>query len=182
MKYLLLLALAFLGVTQTAYACSCIAPPGPLEAMSEADFVFSGTVETVIPVDKEYGKNILVKLRVLSQWKGGLSEEVFVETADNSAACGYNFERKKSYLVYGSVHEGVMTTNICTRTTSLDNASEDLRALGDGEQTTSKRSLCGGPTNAVVIQTFMFLMIGMACSRRRPRWTRPAPYLPTDQR
>lgn len=179
MKYFLLLVLALLGTAQTSFACSCIAPPGPLESMASSDFVFSGTVESIIPVNKEYGGNILVKLRVKTQWKGGLSNEVFVETADNSAACGFHFERNKSYLIYGTVYEGVMSTNICTRTTSLDQADADLRALGTGEESTSRRSLCGGPTNAVVVQTFLFLMIGMTGSRRRPHWMRiPGSRLP----
>lgn len=181
MKYLLLLVLALLGTAQTSHACSCIAPPGPLESMADSDFVFSGTVESIVPINKEYGGNILVRLRVRTQWKGGLSDEVFVETADNSAACGYHFERNKSYLIYGSVYEGVMTTNICTRTTALENADDDLRALGTGEETASRRALCGGPTNAIVVQTFLFLMIGMILSRRRPRWIRKPGSWPPGQ-
>ncbi len=170
MKYVLLLLLAALGTIQTSYACSCIAPPGPLEAMEDADFVFTGKVESIIPVNDEYSNSLFVKFSIRTQWKGDLSEEVFVKTADNSAACGYNFKRNQSYLVYGYVNEGVMGTSICTRTTSLEQADEDLRILGSGEQV-NRSGLCGGPTSAVVVQTFLFLMVAMMFSRRRPRWT-----------
>ena len=165
----LLLLIACL-MPNTASACSCIAPEGPLEEMSNSDFVFSGIVKSISSNHGPHGITLKVRLQVLSQWKGELPEEVIVETADNSAACGYPFDKGKSYLIYGYMHEGVMGTGICTRTARLEDASEDLTALGQGEEVSVHRPRCGGPTSAAMIQTFMFLMIGFPLLRkRRPR-------------
>ncbi len=170
MKYFIsvsILLLITLLMPHTAIACSCIAPEGPLEEMSKSDFVFSGIVKRITSNNGPHGITLNVRLQVLSKWKGELPEEVIIETADNSAACGYPFDKGKSYLVYGHLHEGEMSTSICTRTTRLGDASEDLTALGQGEEVSYPQPRCGGPTSAVVIQTFMFLMIGFPILRKR---------------
>ncbi len=164
---LFFLVLLHASAPAKSLACSCIAPAGPLVELGSSDFVFSGVVQSITPINAEYGRTLIVKLQVLSKWKGNLTKEVVVVTADNSAACGYPFEKGRSYLVYGYEHENVMQTGICTRTTRLEDADEDLRDLKAGEEFSTIRPRCGGPTSAVVVQTFMFLFIGMFFTRKK---------------
>lgn len=170
-KYITALFFLFLLHASTptqSLACSCIAPAGPLVELGSSDFVFSGVVKSITPINSAHGGNLIVKLQVLSKWKGDLTEEVVVVTANNSAACGYPFEKGTSYLVYGYENQNVMQTGICTRTTRLEDADEDLRDLKAGEEVSTIRPRCGGPTSAAVIQTFMFLMIGIGFLRKKP--------------
>jgi hypothetical protein len=67
-------------------------------------------------------------------WKGAHCGTVTVQTASDSAACGYSFEVGRTYLVY-AFKEGGLSTNICTRTRVIEEASEDLAALGAPEKT-----------------------------------------------
>jgi hypothetical protein len=117
------------AIQQTAFACSCVPPPPPVEALEQSDAVFSGKVLKVEQDDSGYGK--IVTFRMLESWKGRKSRTVKVSTADNSAACGYAFRVGKKYLVYAHGEEE-LHTNICTRTRALDNADGDLEALGPG--------------------------------------------------
>ncbi len=96
-----------------------------------------------------------------------MSEEVFVQTADNSAACGYPFKKGESYIIYGSLQDNIMQTGLCTRTNLLENATEDLDELDEGEYVSTYKPRCGGPTSAVVLQTFLFLFVGLAFSKKK---------------
>jgi hypothetical protein len=74
----------------------------------------------------------------MTTWKAAEGKEVVLYTANDSAACGYNFEKGKSYLVYAHSQkrgeEKVLGTNICTRTALLSDAKEDLKELGEGKK------------------------------------------------
>ena len=170
MKYLAALVVITLSITcltQNAFACSCIVPSAPLVELEKSDFVFSGKVKTIISFDSEYGQALLVSFEVKSKWKGDITEEVVLQTADNTAACGYPFKKGESYIVYGNIYQNMMQTGLCTRTNLLDNAQEDLRDLDVGEEFT-RSPRCGGPTSAVIFQTFAFLLLGMPLIRRKP--------------
>ena len=172
MKYLIaltVLLIFFASISDKAAACSCSVPPAPLVALEQSDFVFSGVVRSITPLKSTYGGNLLVNIQVLSKWKGDVNRDIIVQTADNSAACGYNFERGKSYLIYGHVYEGVPSTNICTRTARLENAGEDLRDLAEAEEVSTHSPRCGGPTSSVVVQTFLFMFIGICFLKKKPR-------------
>jgi hypothetical protein len=60
------------------------------------------------------------------------SEDAEVVTAVSSATCGYNFEVGKSYLVYAGTFDGKLNVSLCSRTALIDQAGEDLQALGLG--------------------------------------------------
>ncbi len=159
--------LMMVSLPALSLACSCIAPRAPLVELGESDFVFSGVVKDITPFSTEFGKTHVVKIQVLSKWKGEVYEEVFVQTADNSAACGYPFREGESYLIYGYLHNNIMQTGLCTRTNLLKNAQEDLDELAEGEYVSTYKPRCGGPTSAVVVQTFLFLFVGMAFSNKK---------------
>jgi hypothetical protein len=120
-------------VSAQLYACSCIAPPPPKEALAAASAVFSGKV-TAIEAAGDHEKAVTIEIK--STWKGvEKKKEVVVYTADNGATCGYGFEKGKSYLVYASLmkrgDDKVLGTNICTRTAALDAAAKDIKELGE---------------------------------------------------
>ncbi|MEX0653685.1 MAG: hypothetical protein WD534_03330 [Phycisphaeraceae bacterium] len=122
---------------EVASACSCMAPPPPAEARDQAGAVFSGTVTQI---DDDEGRRKIVTLEIARIWKwpGQPARTVEVSTASNSAACGFPFEQGKEYLVYADrageddAEAATFTTNLCTRTTLLADAKQDVEALGAG--------------------------------------------------
>ncbi len=136
-------ALVF-ALPQPAAACSCMAPPPPAEALEGADSVFSGTVLSVTTAERDLGSmGRLTERRVVVElervWKGcevAEGEErprrVELTTGMGAGDCGYDFNEGERYLVYA--YEGrddALTTGICSRTANLENAADDLAALGD---------------------------------------------------
>jgi hypothetical protein len=114
-------------------ACSCVPPAPPKESLEKSHAVFSGKVTKIEDVaDFERA----VTLEVATSWKGVDQKELVIYTARDGAACGYGFEKGKSYLIYAhSTKVGekkVLGTNICTRTCLLADAKGDLKELGEG--------------------------------------------------
>lgn len=134
--FTLILATAF--IVNSALACSCAPPGPPKESLDQSTAVFSGKVTAV---EKEGPFGLIVTFAVDSAWKGVAEKTIKVGTASNDAMCGYSFEKGKSYLVYASVAPGAkkLQTNICSRTRSLDDAKEDLAALGEGKKFDEKK-------------------------------------------
>ncbi|CAH1054551.1 hypothetical protein [Paenibacillus pseudetheri] len=119
------------------YACSCVVPAEPLEAMESSSAVFTGKV-----VDKKEPKGTLISsadpvkvtFEVDSSWKGVEGNQVTLTTALSSASCGFEFVEGESYIVYASANgEGEsdkLVASLCSRTKLLASASEDLKELG----------------------------------------------------
>jgi len=132
----------------SAWACSCLPPAPPTEALEKADAVFLGVVErneVTGPLQKTdmegvtgYGKwrpdysGKEATFRVITIWKGVPQEVLTVETSFFGTMCGYNFEVGFEYLVYAHESDGALHTNICSRTRPRHDAGEDLQALGAG--------------------------------------------------
>jgi hypothetical protein len=139
-------AAAFFHPLKPAYACSCIAPPPPLEARDEAQSVFSGTVSAIGPE----ANGFLVTFDVEQLWKGPDGPQLTVSTPSSSASCGVEFVEGEQYLVYGGfADDGRLSTNLCTRTAPLASAGDDLAALGagatpDGEPTAPQTEVSTG--------------------------------------
>ena len=126
-----LAALTALTSAGAAYACSCVAPPPPKEALAASDAVFTATVLAIDTTQT----NRQVRVRVESSWKGAKCGEMTIVTGLNDADCGYDFQVGTSYLIYADRNKGNLTTGICTRTTPTAQASEDLTALGQPKTT-----------------------------------------------
>ncbi len=132
---LLILTTLVLSVSPTpAYACSCAQIPAPLEFLEESAAVFSGRVLNVegIPLQND-GIDIPVKVtfQVSKVWKGPSDGTLVVETSLEGASCGLGrtFRINEEYLVYAFGEESELRTNLCTRTTEISNAQEDLAEL-----------------------------------------------------
>lgn len=119
------------------YACSCVVPAEPLEALKSNSAVFTGKV-----VDKKEPKgtiissadSVKVTFEVDSSWKGVKGNKVTLSTALSSASCGFEFVEGESYIVYAYANDeddsGKLEASLCSRTKLLASASEDLKELG----------------------------------------------------
>lgn len=117
--------------TSHIHACSCVPPKPPLEALARADAVFSGQVVSMKEPRGWWASSAdptTVEFRVDAVWKGDIYETTFIETAWSSASCGFEFVLDEQYIVYA--REG--WASLCSRTKSIEKASEDFTALGEG--------------------------------------------------
>jgi hypothetical protein len=118
-----------LAAFETALACSCAPPPPPQQAHDHADAVFSAKVLEA----PEAPRNYSLRLQVDDSWKGADCREL--EIGAGFATCIGNFEKGKTYLIYAyRTEEGGLRTDLCTRTRSIEDAAEDLAALGKPEK------------------------------------------------
>lgn len=112
-----------------AEACSCAPPPPPVESMERATAVFVGEV-TAINANAD---GFAVEFAVSKMYRGPRAPSLTVQTARDSAGCGYNFTQGQRYLVYAGGEPGSLSVNICGRTASLDTAADDIAALDAAE-------------------------------------------------
>jgi hypothetical protein len=117
-----------LGAQEALCQCECAFIPGSVrlsahEAFKTAEVVFTGEIVEVNKVasSNEYD----VKFKVKSVWKKDVGEVVVLRTSRES--CGFFGEKGDKYLVYAYTRKDMLTTNGCTRTTKLAEASEDLK-------------------------------------------------------
>lgn len=99
MKYIVFIALLFAGImsfSSQSYACSCMMPADPVTSMESSESVFAGKV-TGISNDDMIN---MVEFDVNTRWKGADASNITIETAEQSATCGYNFSLGEEYLVY----------------------------------------------------------------------------------
>jgi MYXO-CTERM domain-containing protein len=118
----------------TSRACSCDVRAQP-EAFERAAAVFEGRVAAIEPVKR--GEDVApqfheVRIEVTRAWKGVEDEIVLVRTRADEAACGFNFQKGESYLVYASATDRGLDVSLCSRTVPMDRAGEDLNRLGVG--------------------------------------------------
>jgi hypothetical protein len=178
--------------TPSAQACKCMMPT-PEAARDNATAVFEGQVTAVEPEPGSDGSGMgktLVTLSLVRTWKGVENEEVVkVRTADSTAACGIDFEKAKSYLVYARQGEGGLEVNSCGRTRDMAGAAEDLAVLGGGvtpvkvepvaapatpaeppKPPATRTAGCATSTSAKAAASSLFLVMpvmGLVRSRRR---------------
>lgn len=141
-KYISLLIIAAIvaaGIViapKQTYACDCAAAPDVLKHRDEHDAVFKGTV---VSENKKKGKGIIssggtykITFDVSEVWRGKVTSSITVLSAFHEASCGFSFEEGKTYLVYAKLKDSDLHVSLCSRTASIDMASEDLSLLGSG--------------------------------------------------
>jgi len=115
-----------------AYGCSCMMPESATVESDRATAVFAGEVtEKTLMGEQHYG-DYHIDFAVSEIWKGDISNTISLTTANNSAACGFNFEAGETYLVYTYGDTTDMQVASCGRTSLLENAAEDIAELGNG--------------------------------------------------
>lgn len=125
----------------TAHACSCVPPGKPAEELEGHAAVFAGQV---VSVDHSFepGSAALnaedrttVEFAVNTVWKGDVDRNLKITTPPTGGSCGVAFAEGEEYVVYAydsSYGDGGYSTSICSRTNLVNNAAEDLDALGEG--------------------------------------------------
>ena len=113
-----------------ARACDCAPNPPPKEALAKAAAVFSAKV---IKIEDDGAAGRKVTLTIQEVWKGVDGKTVVVSTAKSGAACGYGFQQDQSYLVYAYKEGAGLRVSLCSRTTPLDKAKDDLKEIGQGK-------------------------------------------------
>lgn len=131
-KILAFFAAAFIALfmtAQIAHACSC-PPPALAEAVALADAVFLGKVLSFELAPSQTER--IARFEVIQVWKGRPVEVQEIFTAENEAACGYDFRVSETYLVYANKDESAkLRTHLCTRTQFASGARDDLKYLAE---------------------------------------------------
>ncbi|MCM3759799.1 hypothetical protein M3212_03240 [Alkalihalobacillus oceani] len=138
--YGLLVLLMYNLFPLSASACSCVENRGVEEALELADAVFSGRVLDVQEQKGADGSQAkAVHFSVDRAWKGVNETEIIIATGLGGGDCGIDFIVGEEYVVYANQSSwyasiAPLEAIICSRTTSLAAAEEDLRELGEGTQ------------------------------------------------
>lgn len=129
--------LAVLSFPRSASACSCLRT-SVTDAFALADVVFTGRVVSIQlgdplePGVKSTADPVLIALDVSGYWKGPVSRVITVTTPQSEMSCGFTFQRGRDYLIYAYKAGAGLTTDLCSRTSSVTTAraADDLRTLG----------------------------------------------------
>jgi hypothetical protein len=127
MKKLVTIILLFSQLISIALGCSCIGTVSVKDEFKRVNAVFLGKVIQV--TTKNLEKEVI--FYVFNAWKGIWSRWVRVKTCENSACCGIDFQKGYTYLVYAQNVSGKLNANLCSRTTDLANALEDIKKLNE---------------------------------------------------
>lgn len=151
--FISILGLTLLGILifpqNELHACSCIPPPPPADEFENSDAVFMGTV-TSFKIEDSDSHLKKAKIQVHTIWKGdkALASEVFTGLGD--ADCGFGFEVGETFLIYAHLSEDRLFTSICSRTSHVSMATEDLDFLNEVPPIFSggNSGCCGGKVSS----------------------------------
>lgn len=122
--------------SQPSYAHYCEESGTPSEELEGADAVFLGRAVAVSYVEKVHGdqtyvESVITRFKVTTVWKGPMSETIYI---NSGGSYGIGFAEGEEYIVYAyhSPRRAGLATGLCTRTTPLSRAMEDLAGLGEG--------------------------------------------------
>lgn len=141
--YFLAVCFVLIGAAGEVFACTCMhlgSFQKPDQKMIDtkrdnANAVFSGKVTKIVSSASK-GTTITslkVYIKVIKAWKGVTTENVVVSTAKGSNFCGFPFKVNEEYLVYSYGKKNDLSTDICSRTTTLENAAKDIEFLGEAK-------------------------------------------------
>ena len=118
---------------EVAHACSCRFPPDAKTAAEGSTDVFEATISGVRFVDAEQRQRTFT-LDVGRVMKGAAAKQVELTTNTSSAACGRQFEKGVTYLVYARRGEAGLTDNQCSFTATKKRAAQrgDYEHWGSG--------------------------------------------------
>lgn len=128
-----------LFASSIALACSCVRSRPPCNYYGTTDAIFLGRVvgsaQRKTYVDENGNKTVYdvgtIRFLVLENYKGAPGYEVEIHSGTGGGDCGYWFLRNETYVVYAyrNKETGALSTSICTRTSHVSDAEEDLTYL-----------------------------------------------------
>lgn len=133
----LILALAsVITFPKETYACSCAFQASPLESMDRSVAVFKGLAVSVKPASlnlfRSTASPVKVSFQVDEVWKGHVTSQIAVETAESSASCGFEFQEGERYVVFAQSSASSLEVNACGGTLLQSLAGSQLTELGSG--------------------------------------------------
>lgn len=142
-SFVLIFSFVFNYLPNTSHACSCVESGTVQEELTRSSAVFSGKVIEIVDKNKNNSIQssadpIAVVFEVEESWKGMDQTQVVVYTERSSDSCGYEFVLNNEYLVYARENAVDLNTSICSRTTLLSAADQDMKELGEGEKPTKQ--------------------------------------------
>ena len=126
-----------IGAT-TAFPCSCRMKSSVCNAFGDATAVFIGkvvegnSVERMSDMFKAGTKDLTFTFKVSRGFVGAKADQTIdVHTGFGFGDCGFPFEKGEEYIVYAYQYPDskVLSTGICTRTTHISRAEEDISGL-----------------------------------------------------
>ena len=143
-----ILVLIFLWPLQAAEACSCMPFPDDLKkaaatAYARADVVFLGDALAMRNTFLGSLRQREVTFSVRDRWKGSIPDTTLVRTNVGEIACGYNFKKRNSYLVfaYWDQQRKQLTTSFCDLTRTEAKAKD---AIGMLDRLTKRANVAAG--------------------------------------
>ncbi len=153
MAICLSLLIGQLALPSPVSACSCVEPGAPVVEFTQYEAVFTGKViavtakpspaiallgrllsrigqyPTFLYSDRFWGND--VTFTVNKSWKGVTTTKVTIHTGSGGGDCGYGFIQGDDYLVYAynAQNGDRLGASICSRTTVVSSAAEDLSFL-----------------------------------------------------
>lgn len=157
-----LLIAALASFAGPAWACTCIPPGTPEQELKQSTHVFVGVVTSVKhvepppPIQLNWFESLIEDIRsivtgrkglpkpvrfhpydvftfsVQERFKGARGQVLTLREAPDSAACGYQFERGKTYVVYAQTHQGNLVSGICSLTGQLTDPRTGISQLRAG--------------------------------------------------
>lgn len=145
MKYIIwfiILLLVIIDISSTeTYACSCMHPWTPAQAIANSDVVFvwimSGDAVYSFSGDENNSeseflnkKHIAHNIFIVQQWIKWVSNgETIIIESENATSCGYEYDTDLQYVIYWNYSEdnrAIIYAWLCTRTAPILTKIEDL--------------------------------------------------------
>jgi hypothetical protein len=125
-----------MALPDAASACSCVDPGTAQQRKENNHAVFDGTVIAVKPsslsIFQSGAKALKASFHVHEVWKGQVTPELTVLTAEGSDSCGAELKEGERYLIYASERNGKLETSLCSGNTLYSEAGEQLAEFGSG--------------------------------------------------
>ncbi len=146
LTFLVTIALTLFILPSSSFACSCVPPDSPEKELERSAAVFSGKVIDIQDRNINFptfssADPLFVRFEVDLIWKGVTQSQVIASTMRDSASCGFEFIENNEYLVYATEVDGELQVTMCSRTSLLSSAQDDIKVLGTGEGPTEKVEL-----------------------------------------
>ena len=143
LRFFLLIAFSISVLTIVAtetFACSCRQKSSVCNAFGDANAVFIGkviegnSVERMSDMLKAGTKDLTFTFKVSRSFVGAKADQTIqIHTGFGFGDCGFPFEKGEEYIVYAYQRgdSKVLSTGICTRTTHISRAQDDIDGLDE---------------------------------------------------
>jgi len=122
-----ILAVAVLGPTHRAQACSCTILPAA-DVRRASVFVFEGVLTRFIPASGERPRQAV--FRLYRVWRGAAGQTLSVQVEAPDSMCPPHFAVGQRYIVYATGSEAAPRVRQCARYAAAEGLAAERRALG----------------------------------------------------